>query len=100
MFKKIIFLIAVLVCVCVTCAYSAPCYGTYMPKQRQWIWGMQGDFLVDRNLKDSQGSTSGNRYFLTGTYGVFNWICFDGKIGMGDVAWHNFNPGNLHFNSG
>jgi len=71
-----------------------------MPKQRQLIWGLQGDFLIDRNLDNDQGSTSGNRYFLTGTLGIFDWICFDGKIGAGDVAWHNSNPGNLHFNSG
>ena len=100
MFKKSIFLAVVLVCVCAVYAYSAPCYGTHMPKEKQWILGLQGDSLIDRNLKDNQGSTSGNRYFLTTSFGIFNWICFDGKIGMGDVAWHNSNPGNLNFNSG
>jgi len=71
-----------------------------MPEKRHWTWGAQGDFLVDRNLKDNQGATSGNRYFVTGSYGVFNWLCFDGKIGMGDVSWKNSNPGNLDFNAG
>jgi len=70
-----------------------------MPKEKQWIWGVQGDFLIDRNLKDNQGSTSGNRYFLTGSFGVFDWICFDGKIGAGDVAWRNSDPGNLSYNT-
>ena len=70
-----------------------------MPKEKQWILGLQGNFLIDRNLKDSQGSTSGNRYFLTSSLGVFDWICFDGKIGVGDVAWHNPDPGNLSYNT-
>ena len=70
-----------------------------MPKEKQWIWGAQGNFLIDRNLKDSQGSTGGSRYFLTSSFGVFDWICFDGKIGVGDVAWHNSDPGKLNYNT-
>jgi hypothetical protein len=92
--------IMVLSVMCCGISYAAPCYGTYMPKEKKWIWGPQGDFLIHRDMKDSQGETSGNRYFLTCSYGVFNWICFDGKIGMGDVSWHNSDPGNLNFNSG
>lgn len=82
-----------------TC-YSAPCYGTHMPKEKQWIWGLQGDFLIDRNLENDQGGTKGNRFFLTGSYGIFKWICFEGKIGVGDVTWHNSNLGNLDYNTG
>ena len=81
-------------------SYAAPCYGTHMPDEKRLILGLQGDFLIDRNLKDDQGGTSGDRYFLTCTYGVFDWICFDGKIGVGDVAWHNSNPGDLNYNTG
>lgn len=81
-------------------SYGAPCYGTHVPKEKQWIFGLQGNFLLDRNLKDGQGGTSGNRYFLTCSLGLLDWICFDGKIGVGDTAWHNSNPGNLHYNAG
>lgn len=84
---------------CSGISYGAPCYGTHMPKVRQWIWGLQGDFLIDRNLNNDQGGTSGNRFLLTGSYGVFKWLCFDGRIGVGDVAWHNSNPGNLDYNT-
>ena len=99
MVKKIIFLIAGIVIIAQIDVYGAPCYGTYMPKHKQWIWGVQGNFLIDRNLDNEQGATSGSRYFLTGSYGVFDWICFDGKIGVGDVAWHNSDPGNLNYNT-
>ncbi len=99
MLKRFLFFAIILNMLCSGVSYAAPCYGTYMPKEKKWILGRQGDFLVDRDLKDNQGGTSGSRYFLTCTYGVFDWICFDGKIGMGDVAWHNSNPGNLNYNT-
>jgi hypothetical protein len=100
MFKRFLFLIAVSIGMNSAIAYAAPCYGTHMPEAKKSILGLQGSFLVDRNLENDQGSASGNRYFFTWSYGVFQWICFDGKIGMGDVAWHNSDPGNLNFNSG
>ncbi|MDP2921505.1 MAG: hypothetical protein Q8O12_03960 [Candidatus Omnitrophota bacterium] len=100
MLKKILFFIICGIVIYSGVSYAAPCYGTHMPKQKQWIWGLQGDFLIDRNLDNNQGSTSGNRYFLTGTLGIFDWICFDGKIGVGDVSWRNSNPGNVNFNNG
>ena len=100
MLKRFLFILIVLGIVHSGVSYAAPCYGTHMPKEKQWILGLQGDFLIDRNLANNQGSTGGNRYFLTSSLGVFDWICFDGKIGMGDVDWHNSDPGNLHFNSG
>ena len=99
MLKRFLFFAIILNMLCSGVSYAAPCYGTYMPKEKKWILGLQGDFLMDRDLKDNQGGTSGSRYFLTCTYGVFDWICFDGKIGVGDVAWHNSNPGNLNYNT-
>ena len=100
MLKRFLFSVIILTMLYSGVSYAAPCYGAHTPKERQWIWGLEGDFLLDRDLKDNHGGTSGNRYFLTGSYGVFNWICFDGKIGAGDVVWHNSNPGNLDYNTG
>ena len=100
MLKRILFIAITLIMACSGISYAAPCYGTHMPGEKQWRWGLQGDFLIDRDLKDDQGGTSGNRYFLTGSYGIFDWICFDGKIGAGDVSWHNSNPGDLNYNTG
>jgi hypothetical protein len=100
MVKRYFFIAVILTMVFSDASYAAPCYGTHMPEKKKCVLGLQGDFLIDRDLKDDQGGTSGNRYFLTCSYGVFNRICFDGKIGMGDVSWHNSDPGNLNFNSG
>ena len=100
MVKKYFFIVMILMMIFPNVSYPAPCYGTHMPKERQWIWGLQEDFLIDRDLNNNQGSTSGNRYFLTGSYGLFKRLCFDGKIGAGDVTWHNPDPGNLSYNAG
>lgn len=67
--------------------YAAPAYGTHMPKERRWTWGLEGDFIIDRNLDNDQGGVTVNKYFLTGSYGIFSWLSFDGKIGIGDVEW-------------
>lgn len=77
--------------------YAAPAYGTHMPKDRHWTWGLEADFLADRGLKDNQGSTSGNRFFLTGSLGIFEWLCFDGKIGIGNVEWHRTGASDLDY---
>lgn len=68
-------------------AYAAPAYGTHMPEKRHWTGGVEGNFLIDRNLDNDEGCTSGNRYFLTLSYGIFEWLSLDGKIGVGDVHW-------------
>jgi len=68
-------------------SYAAPAYGTHMPEAKHWRGGLEAGFIVDRNLDSEEGSTSGNRYFVTLSYGVFPWLCFDGKIGVGDVYW-------------
>lgn len=98
MIKKAMF-VSILILICSRISFAAPCHGTHMPKERHWAWGLEGDFLIDRNLDNGQGGTSGNRFFLTGSYSMFKWICLDGKIGAGDVIWHNSNPGNLNYNT-
>jgi hypothetical protein len=100
MLKRFLFLAATLIAISSAAAYAAPCYGTHMSEAKKFTLGLQGSFLMDRNMENSHGGTSGNRYFFTCSYGVFDWMCFDGKIGMGDAAWHNSDPGNLNLNSG
>jgi hypothetical protein len=68
-------------------SYAAPAYGTHMPQKRHWTWGVEGNFIIDRNLDNDEGAINGNRYFVTGSYGIFSWLSFDGKVGVGDVDW-------------
>ena len=68
-------------------SYAAPAYGTHMPEERRFTCGLEGNFLIDRNLDNDEGATSGDRYFFTLSYGIFEWLCFDGKAGVGDAHW-------------
>ncbi len=88
MFKRVLFLLIVLNLILLTRAsQAAPAYGTHMPKRHHWTWGLEGNIILDRDLDNDEGGTSGKRYFLTGSYGIFPWFSFDGKIGIGGVDW-------------
>jgi len=68
-------------------SHAAPVYGTDLPEGRHWRCGLEGDFIIDRDLDNDEGGTNGSRYFFTLSYGIFSWFSFDGKIGVGDVEW-------------
>ena len=99
MLKKLIFL-SILIVLFSKVSYAAPVYGTHMPKEHHWAWGAEGNFVRDRNLDNDEGAVKGNRYFLTGSYGVFKWLSFDGKIGIGNVRWdRNKGEDNLAYSA-
>ena len=80
-------------------SYAAPVYGTHMPQKRHWIWGLEGNFIIDRNLDNDEGGTNGNRYFLNGSYGIFSWFSVDAKIGVGDIDWDRNKGDNLSYST-
>ncbi len=89
MFYRAIFLIIMLKLVLFMSGevFAAPAYGTHMPEKKHWTCGLEGNFIIDRNLDNDEGGTNGGRYFFTCSYGIFSWLSFDGKIGVGDVSW-------------
>lgn len=97
--KKLLFFTILLNIAWAGVSYAAPCYGTCIPEKKHWTWGVQGDFLIDRNLDHDQGGINSSRYFLTGSLGIFDWICFDGKIGIGNVRWDNPGAGKMNFDT-
>ena len=101
MVKRYIFFLTISLLVLSICqiSYAAPAYGTHMPEGHRWTWGVQGNFIMDRNLGNNQGGTDGNRYFLTGSYGVFPWLCFDGRIGVGRVEWKRPSADELDYST-
>lgn len=80
-------------------SYAAPSWGTHMPGREKWIWGVEGSFIVDKNLDNDEGGANGNRYFLTASYGIFSWISLDGKIGAGGVDWDRNRGDNLNYST-
>lgn len=99
MFYRNLFLcsIFILVILFASVSYAAPAYGTHMPEGRHWISGLEGSFIIDRDLDNDEGGTNGDRYFFTLSYGVFSWLSFDGKIGVGDVDWDRTGADDLSY---
>jgi len=77
--------------------HAAPAYGTHMPEKEHWTCGLEGNLIIDRNLDNDEGATNGSRYFLTCSYGVFSWLSFDGKVGVGDVDWDRNKGEDLNY---
>jgi len=71
-----------------------------MPEKKHWTWGVEGNVIVDRNVDNDRGGVSVNKYFLTGSYGILPWFCFDGKIGVGDVRWDRASNSGLSYDTG
>jgi len=69
-------------------AFSAPCYGTKMPKKGEWFWGLEVNSIIKRNLEGRAGKFRSSQAFLTGSFGILDWLCFDGKLGYGFVKYH------------
>ncbi|MCM8787703.1 MAG: hypothetical protein NC935_06605 [Candidatus Omnitrophica bacterium] len=65
--------------------FSAPCYGTKIPKQHKIFIGLQTYNIVDRDLENNMGSVRSLENFLLLSYGVFDWFSLDLKIGAGDI---------------
>ncbi len=80
-------------------SYAAPVYGTHMPEKRRFTCGLEGNFIVDRNLDNNEGATGGDRYFFTLSYGIFSWLSFDGKIGVGDAGWDRIGADDLSYST-
>ncbi|MBU0759331.1 MAG: hypothetical protein KKC66_06720 [Candidatus Omnitrophica bacterium] len=78
-------------------AYAAPAYGTHMPEKQRWTCGLERNFIVDRNMDNDQGASSVDKYFVTCSYGIFQWLSFDGKIGVGNVDWDRASDSRLHY---
>jgi len=101
MLKRYLFLLVILILILSFSRelFSAPVYGTHMPKEKCWSWGLEGSFIIDRNLDNDEGGTNGERFFLTTSYGVFPWLSFDGKIGVGDVGWERTGGDDINYSN-
>lgn len=58
-----------------------------MPKQFQWFWGSEVNYIAKRNLEANHGEFRSGQAFLTGSFGITDWLCFDGAAGQGFVKY-------------
>jgi hypothetical protein len=64
---------------------AAPTDGTEMPYKNKFITGYQNNSIFKHDLAESYGSVRSIQNYYTLSFGVFDWLALDGKIGFGDV---------------
>ncbi len=65
--------------------YAAPCYGTRMPRQKEFSVGLQSHSILKRYLENEYGKLRSLQQFLLLSLGVFDWLAIDLKGGAGDI---------------
>lgn len=83
--KFVILAFAVLLSLSAIKIYAAPTDGTSMPYKGKYITGYQNNTIFKHDLADSYGNVKSDQHYYTLSYGVFDWLSLDGKIGFGNV---------------
>ena len=68
-----------------TACFAAPCYGTKLPAKRQVFIGAQNYTIFKRYLEGEFGKLRSSQYFFLLSYGVFDWLSIDLKVGAGNI---------------
>ena len=97
----IFFLFAVLSLSALQTSQAVSSNGTRFPPARNVDLGYEYDAMFKRTLNRSHGDLQNQDHFYTVSFGVFDWLSLDGKIGMGDVSLRDSaNLPKLDFNAG
>lgn len=65
--------------------YATPCYGTKMPRKREFFGGFQSYSIFKRYLEEDYGTVKSQQEFFILSFGVFDWFSIDLKGGAGDI---------------
>lgn len=65
--------------------HSAPTDGTNIPYKGKYVTGYQNNSIFKHDLADSYGNVRSLQNYYTLSYGVFDWLTLDGKIGFGNL---------------
>lgn len=65
--------------------YAAPTYGTKMPYKGKYATGYQNNHIFKHDLGNSYGNIKSDQHFYDISYGVYDWLTVDGKIGFGNL---------------
>jgi len=68
--------------------YAAPCYGTKMPRKKEFFMGLQTHAIFKKYLEDEYGKVRSFQNFLLLTLGVYDWLSIDLKGGAGNIRQH------------
>ncbi|MBI4336151.1 MAG: hypothetical protein HY589_05795 [Candidatus Omnitrophica bacterium] len=71
-----------------------------MPRRGQWYIGFEGNAVFEREMNKNLGEAETNQYFYNASYGLYDWLSFDGKLGAGDLEFDTRETGRLDYSSG
>ena len=80
-----VIMIAVVLFLLGTCAQAAPAYGTKMPRQKEFFFGLQHYEIFDRDLNKDNGDLKSRQEHFLLTYGVTDWFSLDLKASVGTM---------------
>ena len=79
--------------------YAAPCYGPNMPDKGKWDIGAEVHILLNRDMEKEHGEFKSRQFFTVLSYGIFDWLSFDGKIGLGDIKHKPDDKDEINYNT-
>ena len=79
--------------------YAAPCYGTKMPVKGEFFSGLEYYGILEREIESDQGKVRSNQSFLLISYGIFDWLSLDLKVGAGDIKCYDALKDNVYYSA-
>jgi hypothetical protein len=79
---------------------AAPTDGTNIPYKGKYITGYQNNSIFKHDLGKTYGNVRSFQNYYTLSYGVFDWLTLDGKIGFGNVREKGGNHPEVQHNYG
>ncbi|MCX7661241.1 MAG: hypothetical protein N2Z79_00985, partial [Candidatus Omnitrophica bacterium] len=80
--------------------FSAPCYGTRLPKEKTFMIGTQSHIIFKRKLEKDYGKLRSMQNFLLLSYGLKEWFSLDLKGGAGYVKQHPLDTSEIDYSTG
>ena len=96
--KIYVLIVAILFTAC--SIFAAPTDGTNIPYKGKYITGYQNNSIFKHDLGETYGNVRSFQNYYTLSYGVFDWLTLDGKIGFGNVREKGGNRPEIQHNYG
>ncbi len=70
-----------------------------MPEKGEFFSGLEG-YYIQRRLEEGQGKMKSQQSFLLVSYGIYDWLSLDLKIGIGGIKRYNAPDDNINYRPG
>jgi len=62
--------------------------------------GFEANIVFDRHMRKRLGGTETTQFFYDGSYGIYDWFSFDGRLGVGNTKFDTIEAGRLDYDFG